>query len=168
MLRNISFALLVSALIFVAYLIIKDRLFPNDESFEMNNNPGTASPIERIVSPYPERTVASSGPNPPNQMPSPDSPSVRLPGAKSSDPYEESYGSSSHPEELRHPERLFGPSSDPDNTQIAVDSGVAALQQETASADVQTFSPDSTMNGGQFMGSVSANDTYENHNYSSI
>ncbi len=136
-----------------------------EESFEV---PAPA-PLQTIPIPEPPRTVAPSGPNPPDQAPPEDDMPIRLPGPSESDPFEESYGSSNMKDNMRYPERLFGPAPKPNKTELAVSAGVASPEQQIVSQAIQTFSPDFAQNGGQFIeGGIFANDTYEVPNYSAI
>jgi hypothetical protein len=72
-------------------------------------------------------------------------------------------------ENLRHPERFFGPAPVPDNTTISTASGVAGSPGPTTPQSVQNFSPDFAQNGGEFVdGGIFANDAGENPNYSTF
>lgn len=156
---------------FAAYWLIKDKIF--DTPIENNTKLDTFSipdraPIEIRQAPiYPERNVASSGPNPPNQT---DSSDVMImhsePAAK--DPYYESQESSDIPENLRHPERSFRPPPLNDKTQLAVESGVGSNVMQISAANSQQFSTDAIQNGSEFMQGVFANDTFSDASYSAF
>jgi hypothetical protein len=93
----------------------------------------------------------------------------RLPGPEDSDPLDDSYGSSNMKDNMRYPERLFGPAPKPVNTTIPVASGNASVLTSGVNNALQTFSPDFAQNGGEFVsGGIFANDVFDNPNYSAI
>lgn len=164
MFNKTLFAVGITVLLFVGYLFAQYYIF---EKFEV---PGPAVPVVQQVSEEEERVVSPGGPAAPNQMPAPRVlASERLPGPTDKDPYDETYGSSNMKENLRHPERFFGPAPTPGNTSISVASGVAGLPGPTTPQSVQNFSPDFAQNGGEFVdGGIFANDAGENPNYSTF
>ena len=177
MFNKTLFAVGITVLLFVGYLFAQYYMF-GKERFEV---PMVAPPVVQQISAEPERVVSPGGPAPsdlgrqgpgaPNQMPLPSSASAveRLPGPVDKDPYDETYGSSNMKEELRHPERFFGPAPTADNVAIARASGVAGVPGSTTPQAVQTFSPDFAQNGGEFVdGGIFANDAGENPNYSAF
>ena len=177
MFNKTLFAVGITVLLFVGYLFAQYYMF-GKERFEV---PMVAPPVVQQVSAEPERVVSPGGPAPsdlgrqgpgaPNQMPLPSrAESVeRLPGPVDKDPYDETYGSSNMKEELRHPERFFGPAPTADNVAIARASGVAGLPGSTTPQAVQTFSPDFAQNGGEFVdGGIFANDTADSPNFSAF
>ena len=166
MVQQILIAVTLAALLYGLYLyVFRPRKYVIEESFEVP----AAAPVMTIPIPEPPRTVAPSGPNPPNAAPPEDDRPVRLPGPEDSDPYDESYGSSNLKDNMRYPERLFGPAPKPKVTELAVSAGVASPEQQVVSEALQTFSPDFAQNGGQFIeGGIFANDTFDNPNYSAI
>lgn len=168
MIEQILTAVFLAALLFGGYLIFMNYRRQQgllQESFEV---PARAPIITQPI-PEPPRMVAPGGPNSPSAKPIPDLPPVRLPGPTDSDPYDEDYGSSDIKDNLRQPERLFGPAPSDNDTQLAVASGVASPVNQVVSQALQTFSPDFAQNGGQFIeGGVFANDTTEVPNYSAI
>ncbi len=166
MVQQILIAVAIAAILYCVYLyFMSQRKYVIEESFEV---PAPA-PLQTIPIPDPPRTVAAAGPNSPSQAPPQDDMPERLPGPSDSDPFEESYGSSNLKDNMRYPERLFGPAPKANKTEIAVASGVASSEQQVVSQALQTFSPDFAQNGGQFIeGGIFANDTYENPNYSAI
>lgn len=90
----------------------------------------------------------------------------RLPEPQDSDPYDDTRGDSDIKDNLRHPERLFGPTSAPDDTDTAVSSGVAS---SVTNSSFTNFSPEFAQNGGEFIpGGIFANDTFEDKNFSAI
>ncbi len=169
--KSYIYLLTIISIGFTVYWLIKDKLFDipleiniKSENFEI---PAKA-PIEIRQAPiYPERTVASSGPNPPNQTDSSDVMIVHSePNPK--DPYYESQESSDIPENLRHPERSFRAPPMNDNTRIAVESGVASNVMQVSAANTQTYSTDTIQNGSEFMQGVFANDTFSDASYSAF
>jgi hypothetical protein len=174
MFNKTLFAIGLTVLLFVGYLLAQHYIF---EKFEV---PSIAVPVVQQVSEEEEQTIspggpASSdlgrqGPGAPNQMPPPRvTTTERLPGPTDKDPYDETYGSSNMKENLRHPERFFGPAPVPDNTTISTASGVAGSPGSTTPQSVQNFSPDFAQNGGEFVdGGIFANDAGENPNYSTF
>jgi hypothetical protein len=126
MVQQILIAVVIAALLYCGYLyFMSQRKYVIEESFEV---PAPA-PLQTIPIPDPPRTVSPSGPNPPSQAPPEDDIPVRLPGPEDMDPYEESYGSSNLKDNMRYPERLFGPAPKPNKTEIAVSAGVASEKQ---------------------------------------
>ncbi len=166
MVQQILVAVVLAAILYCGYLyFMSQRKYVIEESFEV---PAPA-PLQTIPIPDPPRTVSPSGPNSPNQAPPEDDMPVRLPGPEESDPYEEPYGSSNLKDNMRYPERLFGPAPKPNKTELAVSAGVASPQEQRVSQALQTFSPDFAQNGGEFIeGGIFANDSGENPNYSAI
>jgi len=166
MVQQILVAVVLAAILYCGYLyFMSQRKYVIEESFEV---PAPA-PLQTIPIPDPPRTVSPSGPNSPNQAPPEDDMPVRLPGPVESDPYEEPYGSSNLKDNMRYPERLFGPAPKPNKTELAVSAGVASPEQQRVSQALQTFSPDFAQNGGEFIeGGIFANDSGENPNYSAI
>lgn len=170
MFNKTLFAVGITVLLFVGYLFAQYYMFER-ERFEMPYIavPATAPPVVQQISAEPERVVSPGGPGAPNQMPPPRDRAVeRLPGPVETDPYDETYGSSNMKEELRHPERFFGPAPTADNVAIAQASGVAGLPGSTTPQAIQTFSPDFAQNGGEFVNGIFANDAGENPNYSAF
>ena len=166
MVQQILIAVLLAAILYGGYLYYQSqRKYVIEESFEV---PAPA-PLQTIPIPEPPRTVASSGPNSPSQAPPQDDEAERLPGPQNSDPFDEPYGSSNMKDNMRYPERLFGPAPKPNKTELAVSAGVASPEQQVVSQAIQTFSPDFAQNGGEFIeGGIFANDSGENPNYSAI
>lgn len=165
MTSHILVAVVLAAVLFAGYLYFQKRV--SVEHFEV------PAPAPVITQPLPQRkrTVSSGGPTTPNQAPPKDMPAVRLPGPEPSESkeFEENYGSSDMQDNMRYPERLFGAAPAPNQTNTAVESGVASRNNQVVSQAIQTFSPDFAQNGGEFIGGgVFANDTTEVPNYSAI
>ncbi len=160
---------------FVAYWTVKDKIFNND-AIHIQNNQGqqegfehpASAPIEIRQAPiYPERTVMPSGPNPPSQA-APENEIVIHNDPVPKDPYYESQESSAIPENLRYPERSFRPTVTNNQTQIAVEGGIASNNMQINSDNSQRFSTDFIQNGGEFMSGVFANDTFDDTNFSAF
>jgi hypothetical protein len=148
-----TIAIVLAAILFVAYLQVSG-FYASRDSFKSRN----------MIPEMPEEAVA-----PPILVPPPMPVPVmkqRLDEPQNSDPYDDTRGDSDIKDNLRHPERLFGPTSSPDDTDTAVSSGVASpLTNNT----LQSFSPEYAQNGGEFIpGGIFANDTFETPNYSAI
>jgi hypothetical protein len=124
-----------------------------------------APPVEAPV----DRVVAPSGPAAPAQAPPATAPAVVLPPETPYDPQAEMYESAEMPERLRHPERAFGPGLVNDETQGAVQSGIASQAQQVTSRAYQTFGPEFATNGANFLDNgVMANDSDMPTSYSSV
>lgn len=157
-------AVLLAGVLFLAYQVYVNM------SNKVEEEPFIA-PAPVITQPLPEppRTISPGGPNSPNQMPPPNDEEERIPGPKESDPFDDDYGSSAMKDNMRYPERLFGPAPEPNQTQIAVASGVASNLNNGVNKALQTFSPEFAQNGGEFIpGGIFANDTLDDSEYSSF
>jgi len=168
-----SFIYLFSLLLigFVVYFLLKDKIFDNSdnnlqqtEHFEI---PAPASIEIRQAPLYPERTIVSSGPNPPSQE-APNQEVVVYGEPQPKDPYYEQQESSDVPERLRYPERSFRPPPVNDNTTIAVHAGIASNQNQVTSDNSQKFQPEFIQGGGEFMPGIYANDTFSDKSYSAF
>jgi hypothetical protein len=155
---------------FVVYVFIRDRIFdvPSaevpKEPFEV---PAPASIEIRQAPIYPERVVAPSGPNSPNQAPPHEQVVIHREPAPT-DPYSEEQESSDIPENLRHPERSFRAPPMNDNVSIATQSGVASRKVQVSSNNTQQFEQEFIQGGGEFMPGIFANDTFDDKSYSSF
>jgi len=156
---------------FVAYWFLRDRLFGEDliamDAFQAFASVPAPASIEIRQAPlYPERTVAPSGPNSPNQAPQEEV--VHYAPPQATDPYSHPQESSEHPENLRHPERSFRPPPLNDNTSIAQSSGIASTTQQVTASGAQGFSTEIIQGGGEFMPGIFANDTFDDRSFSSF
>lgn len=151
-------------LVYQAYVNVKSQKLVIEEQFI------APAPIVTQPLPEPPRTITPGGPNSPNQMPPPTHEiQERLPGPTDSDPLADDYGSSNVQDNLRYPERSFGPAPKPKAVQIAVDAGTASTLTAGVNTALQTFHPDFAQNGGEFIpGGIFANDTFDNPNYSAF
>jgi hypothetical protein len=164
---QIPAAILLAGVIFLAYqlyLNLSNQKLVIEETFI------APAPIVTQPIPEPERVITPGGPNSPNQMPPPTHDiNVRLPGPQDSDPLEDDYGSSQMEDNLRYPERMYGPAPKPNQTNIAVASGVASSLNSGVNRALQTFHPDFAQNGAEFIpGGIFANDVFDNPNYSAF
>lgn len=141
---------------FIVYFFIKDYIFiPSikPETFEI---PAPASVEIRQAPLYSERKI-QSGPTPPSQEARDEIVVYGEPNAK--DPYYEPQESSDIPENLRHPERSFRPPPVNNNTNIAVEAGIAGNSNSVVT-------PEFIQGGGEFMPGIFANDTLSDKSYS--
>ena len=164
---QIVVAVLLAGVLFLAY-----QLYVNLSSKKLLIEEQFIAPAPIVTQPIPEpeRTISPGGPSSPSQMPPPTHDiNERLPGPEDSDPLDDSYGSSNMKDNMRYPERLFGPAPKPVNTTIPVASGNASVLTSGVNNALQTFSPDFAQNGGEFVsGGIFANDVFDNPNYSAI
>lgn len=164
---QIVFAVLIAGVLFLAY-----QLYLNLTSSKLLIEETFIAPAPVVTQPIPEpeRVISPGGPNSPNQLPPPTHDTTeRLPGPEDSNPLEDSYGSSNMEDNMRYPERLFGPAPKPKETAVAVDSGVASRLNSGVNTALQTFSPDYAQNGTEFIpGGIFANDAFDNPNYSAF
>jgi len=135
---------------FAVYILKRDKIFemPSsekhvrfaDEPFVANQNtqPAPATIEIRQAPIYPERTIVSSGPNPPSQEP-PAGEQVVYADPAPKDPYYEQQDSSDIPEHMRYPERSFRPAPMNNNTTIAVEAGIASQQLQVNNDNSQKF-----------------------------
>jgi len=137
------------------------------EGFTPLNTTSAAPVIERQPIVYPARNVSPGGASTPNQMAPQDEVRMASPEV-AHDPYEQNEESSSMPERLRHPERMFQPGPDNSTLGIAEASGVASSSASQAGNALQTFTPEFAQNGGEFMQGIMANDTSEPGGYSAF
>jgi hypothetical protein len=111
--------------------------------------------IEKPVNIQVPREVSPSGPSPPNAR----SPEMFVKKQDNynivpNDPFDELYGSQNIKDNLRYPERSFGPSVINNNVNVLASSGIADMTSSTL------FSPEMVQNGGTF-NKVLANDINE-------
>jgi hypothetical protein len=101
--------------------------------------------------------------------PEDEEPTERLPGPEDSDPGGDMYGSSNIKDNLRYPERLFGPAPKPNVVTLATEAGVASQLNAGVNQALQSFRPEFAQNGAEFIhGGIFANDVFDNPNYSSF
>jgi hypothetical protein len=78
------------------------------------------------------------------------------------DPFQDSNMETPITDSMRHPELSFGPGMDNSGIKKAVASGV---MNKGALSSESPFSPEFAQNGGQFMGTVTANDLSHDDTY---
>ena len=161
-------AIILAGVLFLAYQLYLN--LTNSSKLVIEETFIAPAPVITQPIPEPERTIAPSGPNSPNQMPPPrDDDEERLPGPDDSDPLEDGYGSSNMQDNMRYPERLFGPAPPPKTTSIAVEAGNASTLNSGVNQALQTFNPDFAQNGTEFIpGGIFANDVFDNPNYTAF
>ena len=127
--------------------------------------PSIAPPVKEQA-PYGSHAVSSSGPSAPAAAaPATMPPTMSVsPGPK--DPYDDTQESADAPEQMRFPERSFGPGIVPETTALASAGGIAGPAAASAQA-FQQFNPEFVSNGGGFFDNISAHED-ENPNYSSF
>jgi hypothetical protein len=141
--------------------------FMPKDGFTSLNTSAAAPVIDRQPIIYPARNVMPGGAATPNQMAPPDEERVMSPEV-AHDPYAPNEESSSMPERLRHPERMFQPGPDNSTRGIAEASGVASASASQAGNALQTFTPEFAQNGGEFMQGIMANDSAESGSFSAF
>jgi len=154
---------------FVIYALYSWYSIPQYDGFDINSQkysePNLPAPVPLPVrEPAP---MAAGGPNSPGQQ----APNQRVvvPEEEPYDPQDQTYESADHPERLRHPERLYGPGLEQDDSVTAVESGIASKSYQQTMNAYQSFGPEFAQNGGAFMeNGVVANDTLMNSEYSSV
>ena len=147
---SVLIAVLLAAIVFVVYLRVSG-LYQVTDSF-----------VSEKIPEMPESVAMREPPSAPVAPPQ----QRRLPEPQDSDPYDDTHGDSDVKDNLRRPERLFGPTTAPDDTDTAVSSGVASSVTNTG---FTTFSPEFAQNGGEFIpGGIFANDAFEDQKFSAI
>ncbi len=160
-------AILIAGVLFLAYQLVLNL---SSQKLLIEETFIAPAPIVTQPIPEPERVVAPGGPNSPNQMPPPThDTNERLPGPTDVDPLDDEYGSSNMQDNMRYPERSFGPAPSPKDTSIAVAAGTASTLNSGVNQALQTFSPDFAQNGTEFVpGGIFANDVFDDANYSAF
>lgn len=142
----------VIIVLFLILLVVVYILTRKTDNFEV---PAPATIIKKSEVIQEPREVSPSGPSSPNAR----SPEIFVRKQDNynivpNDPFDELYGSQNIKDNLRYPERSFGPSVINNNRNILVESGVADMSSSTL------FSPEMVQNGGTF-NKVLANDIGE-------
>ena len=151
--------LVFSALYFTYMYYFKSESFEVPAPAALQQKP---EPVEVV------REVAPSGPNPPN---------ARIPDVEArkqdnynivpNDTQDEKYGSQNIQDNLRYPERSFGPGMRNEGTKMLVDSGAASNKLLPTAEPIQTYSVEPVSSGG-LMGPIAANDTNLDANFASF
>lgn len=167
--NNLTIILLVVVISFV-YLYVT---YGKKESFDRNkaslNIPGPAVIVKQDPPMPVPRQVSPSGPNPPNaRIPEIEARKLDVLNVVPNDPYDEINGSQNMKDNLRYPERSFGPGIINDSKKVYVMNGVASHVINESNNNIQQFSQEMIENGGIFNESYGANDTNLNPNYSAF
>ena len=137
-----------------------------DEGFRSLEVPARA-PQEFL--PLPRRPIdtVASGPSAPSAAPRVSMPPSRNAEPQPADPYDDQVEAADAPENLRYPERSFGPGKVPSDTSIAQAAGIANKASMLTAQSAQYFSPEAVANGGMFFSEVAANED-ENPGYTAF
>jgi len=127
---------------------------------------GAEAPMIEEPRPRGDMQVSGGGSASPNVAPPRAMTGEMSPPPEANDPYSESSQEADAPENLRFPERSFGPGLVPQQTAAHLMSGMAGNASESSQA-VHQFNPELVTNGGAFFGSVTAVED-ENPNYSAF
>ena len=133
-------------------------------SFYMSNFDETTQPVQTL----PERVVSSSGPNPPNAMIREKMATTLAEPERASDPYDQSEGELPMEDNMRYPERSFGPGTENNQTDIAAAGGQASQRVQETHNSARMYSPEFVQNGGYQDTEVVANDTLDEHIYAAF
>ncbi len=173
MLANILKILLTIVLLFLAYQLLLKAVAQSPVVSSIYNRPpvveelfkATPAPVpvfEETPKPVPEeRPIVPAGPNSPSQQAPSNERHIMAP-EQPMDPYAEHQEDAYAGENLRHPERMFRPPPDNNNTELAVQAGLAS-RASAAPPQTAQFAPEMAQNGGFFMDGVMANDTFEDN-----
>jgi len=185
MLNKVGIGLVIATALFVGYLLMrayKPSWFSAAEGFWAGNQGAQAKPVPRVYFPTnnnstlevatpvlaepvanPPRTISSGGPTTPNARPPQMVPRIS-PDAVPMDPYESNNTEAPIGDTMRYPERSFGPGTVNDGTSVSLNAGQAS---SLVNSSVSSFSPEFAQNGGNFMGSVFANDLTQGDEFAS-
>jgi len=153
----------VIALIYLAYCCVVYLTPP--EKFEVFRE---ILPNEQVQQPLrPNMIVAPAGPSSPNSAPEPKMPAIRAQEPRAIDMSEENLQEADEVDQLRYPERSFGPGKVPQNVLIAQAAGLANKATALTAQANQIFTPERVTNGGNFFGEVAAMEG-ENANYTAF
>ena len=131
-------------------------------SFYMSNFDETTQPAQTL----PERSVSPSGPSAPNVMLREKMATTLAEPERASDPYDQSEGELPMEDNMRYPERSFGPGTD--NNQTDIVGGQASQKVQETHNSARMFSPEFVQNGGYMEDEVVANDTLDEHIYAAF
>ena len=166
---RILFAVIISIVLYALWSWWSVRSEEGFAPFNVNSQSYLTQEVEEPPIVAIRKQLAASGPNAPAVAPPPSSPPVAMPQESAYDPQSNPYESADHPEQLRHPERLYGPGLVNDETQTAIDSGVASKAASITNQNLSQFGPEFAQNGGFFLDNgVVANDAFVSSSYSSI
>ena len=155
--------------------VVTDGSKPIEPFAQKAMGPPTASEINMPSQPTPSaapptrgyelaqepRTVAPGGPGAPNAQDQNRLPTIS-PEVMPIDPFNDFNMEAPIKDSMRHPELSFGPGMDNSGIKKATASGV---MHKGALSSESPFSPEFAQNGGQFMGTVTANDLSHDDTY---
>ena len=159
-----NFNTLVTVFVIIAFLYLF-VFSPGEETFEV---PAPAALVKQPMPISIPRQVSPSGPNPPNSR-IPDS-IARINDVYNvvpNDPQDEKYSTQNFQDNLRYPERSFGPGIVNGGSKIMLNSGIASPKMLDTAQTIQPFATELVQNGGM-MGSIGPDDTKTNPNYASF
>lgn len=170
MFTKVLISLGIAVLLFIIYLVVKvyNPAWFDVDTFSTKQLPAEAPWVQQSAPVEPPREIAPGGPSTPNMKALPEEEEVRPPAVTPSDPFVEENGPSEMKDNLRHPEHMFSPGLQPNNTSAAVMSGVASNESHTSAQALQTFVPEMAQNGGEFMKGIAANDTLGDAEYAAF
>ena len=167
-LDNFKTLIIVFVLIALLYLFV----FNKNEKFESNNAHAHAhapATIIKMAAPImAPRIVSPSGPNAPNaRIPNKIAKENDVYNCVPNDPQDELYGSQNIQDNLRYPERSFGPGIVNSGSKLLVNSGVSSEKMLNTSQPIQPFENEMVQNGG-LLGKIGPDDTKTNPNYAAF
>ena len=163
-LDNFKTLIIVFVLIALLYLFV----FKKNEKFESNTMPAPATIIKTAPPIITPRSTSPSGPNPPNsRIPNIIAKENDVYNFVPNDPQDELYGSQNIKDNLRYPERSFGPGIVNNGSKLLVNSGIASTKMLNTSQAIQPFENEMVQNGG-LLGQIGPDDTRTNPNYAAF
>jgi len=150
---------------FVLLYLVATYILGNKETFVAAQ---VATPVKKSPPIPVEREVSPSGPSAPNAK-------VSNSVAKENDVYnvvptdpnDEKYASQDIKDNMRYPERMFGPGQQGETNDIMLSNGVGSRTMSETNQNIQPFAADLVQNGAMF-GDVSPNSTDSPSYYSSF
>ena len=156
--------LVVVGLLGLAYYVQNYLLI--SEGFSTIERPAVA-PIEVRPPLRKPIEVASGGPSAPSAAPKLSMPTTYADEPQPRDPMDDQVESADAMQNLRYPERSFGPGKQPSDTAIAMAGGIASQASALTAQSSQNFSPELVTNGGTFFGDVAPLES-DNPNYTAF
>jgi len=156
--------LVVAALLGLAYYVQNYLLI--SEGFSTIEKPARA-PLEVRPPLRKPIEVASAGPSAPSVAPKLSMPTTYTDEPQPRDPMDDQVESADAMQNLRYPERSFGPGKQPSDTAIAMAGGIASQASALTAQSSQNFSPELVTNGGTFFGDVAPLES-DNPNYTAF
>jgi hypothetical protein len=161
-LDNFNTLVIVFVIIALLYLFV---FSPSEEPFEV---PAPATLIKQSMPIPVPRQVSPSGPSPPNsRIPDSIAKINDVYNVIPNDPQDEKYSTQNFTDNLRYPERSFGPGIVNGGSKLMLNSGIASPKMLNTSQPIQPFATELVQNGGM-MGSIGPDDTKTDPNYASF